>query len=88
MFAYFPEFVPEELEPQPPWSICRSCCTVSAGRGVGVAAVTSWPAAGSSYPEVRLGGQRDGFRSFMIWLVNFPFFVKSSLLIFIRTDYY
>lgn len=73
MFAYFPGFVTKELEPQPPWSVCWSRCTVSAGQWGG-GSVTSWTAAGSSYPRVHLGGQREGFRSFMICLVNFHFF--------------
>lgn len=35
MFAYFPEFVTEELEPEPPRSVCWSRCTVSVLRGGG-----------------------------------------------------
>lgn len=77
MFAYFPEFVTKELEPQPALSVCWSHCTMSAGgeeeRGKG-GSVTSWTAAGSSYPLVHLGGQSEGFLSFMICLVHFFFF--------------
>lgn len=81
MFAYFPEFVTEELEPQPPGSVCWSRCTVSVGGGRREGSGTSWTPAGSSYPGVRLGGQSKGFRSFTTYLVKFNLF-KSSLLIF------